>query len=87
MMPGSLSDFRSQIAAHVGASGAVFRTVANPDGSVQILRAPNAISGIWSVLHARVIHNFTTDVVAVSDGTGGHMVGTGAASVFIAGLN
>jgi hypothetical protein len=86
-MPANLSDFRSQIAAHVGASGAVFRTVANSDGSVQILRAPNATSGAWSVLHARVIHNFTSDVIAVSDGTGGHMVGTGLASAFIAGLN
>jgi hypothetical protein len=85
-MPVSLSDFCGQVSSHVAASGAVFKTAMNADGSVQISRAPSAASGAWAVLHSRVIHNVTTDTVFVSDGTGGSMPGAGSASVFIAGL-
>jgi hypothetical protein len=85
-MPVSLADFCGQVSAHVGTSGAVFRTVLNPDGSVQIFRAPSSTSGAWALLHARVIHNIPSDTVFVSDGPGGGMSGVGSASVFIAGL-
>jgi hypothetical protein len=83
-MPNSISDFCTQIQNHVGASGAVFRTSLNPDGSVQILRAPSATSGVWSVIYPRVVYNIPADVIEAGDGAG---QATSAAGPFIAGLN
>jgi hypothetical protein len=83
-MPASISDFCTQIQNHVGASGAVFRTVLNPDGSVQILRAPSATSGAWSILYPRVIYTAVADVIISGDGAG---QAVSPALPFIAGLN
>jgi hypothetical protein len=84
-MPTSLSDFCGQVSSHAGASGAAFRTVANPDGSVQILRSANSTSGrTWSVLYPRISYHQPNDTVLVGDGSG---MSASSASAFISGLS
>jgi len=94
-MPTSLSDFATKVAAQVGASGAVFRTVSNPDGSLQILRSASGVSGVsggpsspWTVLYVRIIYDQGNDRVLVSDGPGNDTnVAVSSATQFINNLN
>jgi hypothetical protein len=83
-VPTSLSDFCTKIAAQAPTNGAVFRSSINPDGSVQVFRAPSSTSGVWSVLYPRVIYNVQTDTVLIGDGS---IMSASTASAFIAGLN
>jgi hypothetical protein len=82
-MPVSLADFATKVAAQVAASGAIFRTVGNPDGSLQVLRAPSSTSGVWSVLFPRVVYNQPADTVLIGDGS---IMTASSAQVFINGL-
>ena len=83
-MPASISDFASQVAAHVGASGAVFRTTVNGDGSLTILRSPSSTSGVWTVLYSRCVYSIPADTVTLGDGSD---ISTSLATPFINGLN
>lgn len=83
-MPTSLSDFCTKLAAAAPANGAVFRSTVNPDGSVQVFRAPSSTSGVWSVLYPRVVYNVLSDTVLLGDGSS---MSASSASAFIAGLN
>ncbi len=88
-MPVSISDLATKIAAQVGASsGAIFRTIVNADGTLQVLRASSAASGAWTVLYGRVVYNQPSDTVFISDGPGNDTnLAASSAAAFIAGLN
>jgi|HubBroStandDraft_6_1064221.scaffolds.fasta_scaffold84275_2 hypothetical protein len=94
-MPVSLSDFATKIAAQVGASGAIFRTTVNPDGSLQVLRSASGVAGVsggpsspWTILYNRVVYDVSFDRVTVSDGPGNDTnLATSPAAAFINGLN
>lgn len=83
-MATSFSDFCTKLAAAAPANGAVFRSTVNPDGSVQILRAPSSTSGVWTVLYPRVIYNVVSDTVLIGDGS---IMSASTASALIAGLS
>ena len=82
----SVSDLATKIAAATPASGNVFRTIVNADGTLQVLRAPgpNPNSFQWSILYGRVVYDQQNSRVLLSDGPS---VAVSDAQAFVNGLN